>query len=160
MTLNSKTLPIFFTREILRCLWYCITLSAKILCIPGQMAKCAQPRNWLALLFSQKNSIWANFDQPSNCGDYNMMKYNISDVAVDLVGIDDRVKFGDSMLNSGQIIQLFAGHTRFTHFCTEFNSILRQIGSRWGRHIRYVCGPDCSLLACKILWSSLCTMLL
>ena len=32
-------------------------------------------------------------------------------VAVDLVGIDISVKFDNSMLNSGQIIQLFAGRT-------------------------------------------------
>ena len=34
----------------------------------------------------------------------HMMKSNISDVAVHEVGMDVRVKFGDSVLNSGRII--------------------------------------------------------
>ena len=48
----------------------------------------------------------------------------VSDVAVDYVGMGVRVKFGDSMLNSGRIIQLFVGRTRFTQFCAGFNCIL------------------------------------
>ena len=41
----------------------------------------------------------------------------VSSVAEVLVGMDVRVKLGDSRLNSGQIIWLFAGRTRFKHFC-------------------------------------------
>ena len=48
----------------------------------------------------------------------------IFDVAVDQVGMDVHVKFGDSTLNHSQIIRLVAGHTRFTHFCAVFNWIL------------------------------------
>ena len=47
-----------------------------------------------------------------------MIKSNISDVAVDLVVMDVRVKFGDSVLN--RIIQLFAGRSRFMHFYAVF----------------------------------------
>ena len=60
--------------------------------------------------------------QPSNRWDYSMIKYNISDVTV---GMDVRVKLGDSMSKSGRIIQLYAGRTRFTHFCTVFNCVLQ-----------------------------------
>ena len=31
--------------------------------------------------------------------------------------MDVRIEFGDSMLNSGRIIRLFAGRIRFPHFC-------------------------------------------
>ena len=34
-------------------------------------------------------------------------------------GLDVRVKLGDSRLNSGRIIQLFAGRTSFTHSCSR-----------------------------------------
>ena len=54
--LNSNTLPIFFTREIWRRLWHCITLYAKKTYASrttGKWAKCAQPSNWWALLFSR-----------------------------------------------------------------------------------------------------------
>ena len=37
--------------------------------------------------------------------------------------MDVCVKFGDLMLNSGRVIQLVAGRTRFTHFCLVFNCI-------------------------------------
>ena len=43
--------------------------------------------------------------------------------------MDSRVKFGDSRLNGGQIIRLFAGQTRFTHFRAVFNCILQPTGS-------------------------------
>ena len=49
-----KRCQIFFTGEIRRRLWHCVTLNVKNLSIPGQMAKCAQPSNWWALLFAQK----------------------------------------------------------------------------------------------------------
>ena len=42
-----------------------------------------------------------------------MIKSNISDVAVR----DVRIKCGDSVLNRGRIVKLFAGLTRFTDFC-------------------------------------------
>ena len=37
--------------------------------------------------------------------------------------MDIHVKFGDSTLNSGRINRLFAGRTRFTHFCAVFNCV-------------------------------------
>ena len=40
----------------------------------------------------------------------------MSGVALVYVGVDVCAKFGDSRLNSGRIIRLFAGQTRFTHF--------------------------------------------
>ena len=41
--------------------------------------------------------------------------------------MDVRVKLGDSILNSGQlIIGLFAGRTNFTHFCAVFSCILQR----------------------------------
>ena len=46
----------------------------------------------------------------------------ISGLAVDQVSMDVHVKFGDSMLNSGQIIRLFASCARFTHFCGVLNN--------------------------------------
>ena len=55
---------------------------------------------------------------------FNFEKYRpevaddvISGVTVDKVGMNVSVKFGDSVLNSGQIIRLFASRIRFTHFC-------------------------------------------
>ena len=54
----------------------------------------------------------------------------ISDAGVDLVGMEVRVKLGDSMLNRGRTIQLFADCTRFTHFFAVFNWIFQPIGSR------------------------------
>ena len=36
--------------------------------------------------------------------------------------MDAKVKFGDSVLNSGRIIQIFAGRTRSTHFCAVFSA--------------------------------------
>ena len=41
----------------------------------------------------------------------------ISAVAVDWVGVDVPVKFGDSMLNSDRIMRLFVGRTSFSDFC-------------------------------------------
>ena len=61
----------------------------------------------------------------------SMIKFNISDVAVDQVGMDVRVKFGNSILNNGRIIQLVTSHTSFTHFCAVFNCILRSSGSSY-----------------------------
>ena len=52
-----------------------------------------------------------------------------SDVAVRLGRHDVCVKFGDSVLNSDRIIQLFASSARFTHFCAVFNCILQPTGS-------------------------------
>ena len=40
-----------------------------------------------------------------------------------------RVKFGDSTLNSGRIIRLVAGHTRFMHFCAVFHCMLQLTGN-------------------------------
>ena len=42
--------------------------------------------------------------------------------------MDVRVKFSDSMLKCGQIIRLFAGHTRFTHVCVIFTCIFQPTG--------------------------------
>ena len=43
----------------------------------------------------------------------------ISGVAIGKVGMDACVKFGNSMLNSGLIIQLFSRPDGFTHFCVK-----------------------------------------
>ena len=45
----------------------------------------------------------------------------ISGVAVGYVRMDVLVKLDDSRLSSGRIIRLFAGRTRFMHFCAAFN---------------------------------------
>ena len=47
-------------------------------------------------------SIWTRFGHPSNWWDYSVIKSNISDVAIDSVGMDVRVKFGDTVLNGGR----------------------------------------------------------
>ena len=41
------------------------------------------------------------------------------------VGMDIRVLFGDSTLNSDQITRLVAGCSRFTHFCAVVSCILQ-----------------------------------
>ena len=88
------------------------------------MAKCAQPSNWWALLFSQKLLYGQTMLDPAIVGIIVLWYKDTSDVAVDQVGMDVRVKFCDSTLNSGWIIHLFAGWTSFTHFCAVFNCIL------------------------------------
>ena len=54
----------------------------------------------------------------------------MSGVAVQQVGLDVRVQYGASKLNSGRIISLFAGRTRFTHFYAVFNCILQPTGNQ------------------------------
>ena len=44
----------------------------------------------------------------------------ISGMALDYVGTDIPASFGDSWLNSGQIIRLFVWPERFAHFCAVF----------------------------------------
>ena len=41
----------------------------------------------VALVF-ETSGLWANFGHPSNCLDYSVIKSNITDVAVDQVGMD------------------------------------------------------------------------
>ena len=47
-----------------------------------------------------------------------MIKSNISDVAVDKVGMDVRVKFGDSMCKSDRIIQFCRPHPFWALLCS------------------------------------------
>ena len=49
----------------------------------------------------------------------------ISCAVIHSVGLNVCVKFGDSMLNMGQIIRHFPDRTRFAHFCAVFNCRLR-----------------------------------
>ena len=90
--LCSKTLPIFFNRDIWRRLWHSIRLNATRL----------------------------NADKAVGCGIYgrfsNIDKYRleveaaddiISGLALDYVGMDVPTCFGDCGLNSGRIIRLF-----------------------------------------------------
>ena len=48
-------------------------------------------------------------------------------MAVDWVGFDVRVEFGDSRLNTGRIIPFFAGETRSVQFYAVFKCILQPI---------------------------------
>ena len=49
----------------------------------------------------------------------------LSNLTIDKIGMDVRLKLGDSMLlNSRRIIILFADHTHFAHFCAAFCSWL------------------------------------
>ena len=64
-------------------------------------------------------------------------------VAVDLVGMDVRVKFVDSALDKGLIIKLVTGWSRFTHLHAVLNCSLQPTGSSWPRHIRHVYVTDC-----------------
>ena len=51
----------------------------------------------------------------------------ISGAAVGWVGVDVRVKFDDSTLNSAELFDSLAGRTRFAHFCAVFNCIVQPI---------------------------------
>ena len=53
----------------------------------------------------------------------------ISGVGKDWVGMDVRVKFSDSALNSCRIIRLVTGRSRFAHLHVVFNSSLQPTGS-------------------------------
>ena len=46
--------------------------------------------------------------------------YSHIGATVNWVGMNVRDKFGDSGLNSGRIIRLVGGRTRFTQFCAVF----------------------------------------
>ena len=70
---------------------------------------------------------------------------------VDQVGKDVRVKFGDSVFKRGRIIQLYAGHTRFTHFCAVLNCILSSTG-RYKLVTSYPAGGHALLSATR--WKS------
>ena len=64
----------------------------------------------------------------------------ISGVATDYVGIDVRATFGESALNSGQIIILVGPPDPFyTSLCPVFNCILQTTGSNQRRHVRQIC---------------------
>ena len=56
-------------------------------------------------LVLQKIGALANFGHPSNCWDYTTIKSNVSDVAVNEVGMDVHIKFGDSWSNGSQDIR-------------------------------------------------------
>ena len=60
------------------------------------------------------------------------MADDVSDEAADSFGVDVRVKYDDSALNSDRVIRLFVDRTHFTHFCAVFTCYVWQI-----------CGGDC-----------------
>ena len=47
------------------------------------------------------------------------------------MGVNVRVKFGDSRLNLDRIIQLFDGHAHVTHFCAELIAASELISGRF-----------------------------
>ena len=80
----------------------------------------------------------------------------ISSVTVDYVVVDVRATFDESGLNSGRIILLYAGRTRFTrHFCPVFCCILQPIGSSQLRRIRQIYGDSYPDNRVKISYTSI-----
>ena len=53
------------------------------------------------------------------------MADDVSDEAVDSFGVDVRVKYDDSALNSDRVVRVFVDRIRFTHFCVVFTCILQ-----------------------------------